>query len=65
MYVILIFALACLLGWLLWRRLCRTHLLPFLRALLTLLCIVVSYIVLFWISIYISIHLFQMNDPIS
>ena len=61
MYVFLIFILACLLGWLLWRRLRRTRLALPLCLLLTLLFIARVYILLFWISVYVSLFLYQHN----
>ena len=61
MVVFLIFILACLLGWLLWRRLRRTRLHPLLRFILTLLFTALVYILLFWISVYIALFLSQRN----
>lgn len=61
MYILLIFILACLLGWLLWRRLCRTRLAPFLRLLLALLFAALVFILLFWASVYIALFLSQWN----
>lgn len=65
MYVILIFILSCLLGWVAWRGLRRTKLPPIVCALLALLCVVLIFVALFWISVYISVFLFQLKDPVS
>lgn len=65
MYIILIFILSCLLGWVIWRGLRRTKLPPIVCALLAMLCIVLIFIILFWISVYVSVLLFQLNDPVS
>ena len=55
MYVLLLFILACLLGWLLWRRLFLTSLHPAWRAVLTTLCIIVLFVIFFWVSAYFSL----------
>lgn len=65
MYVILIFILSCLLGWVIWRGLRRTKLPPIVCALLAMLCIVLIFIALFWISVYVSVLLLQLKDPVS
>ena len=61
MYMILIFVLACLLGWLLWRRLCRTSLPFLLRFILAVFFTALVFIVLFWISVYVALFLSQRN----
>lgn len=65
MYIILIFILSCLLGWVIWRRLCLTGIPAFLRVILALLAVALIFVALFWISVYVSIYLFQWKDPIS
>ena len=65
MYIILIFILSCLLGWVIWRRLCLTKVPALLRVILALLAVVLIFVALFWISVYVSISLFQWKDPIS
>lgn len=65
MYLILMFILSCLLGWVIWHRLCRTRIPAFLRLILALLAAALIFVALFWISVYVSIYLFQLNDPIS
>lgn len=57
MYVILIFILSCLLGWVIWRGLRRTKLPPIVCAFLAMLCIVLIFIALFWISVYVALFL--------
>ena len=56
---------ACLSGWLIWRRLFRTHLNLFLRLFLTAAFSVVISMVLYWVGILVSIYLFQANDPVT
>lgn len=65
MYIILIFVLSCLLGWAFWRRLSRTRLPSVLCVLLALLCVILIFVALFWISVYVSIYLFQWKDSLS
>lgn len=65
MHIILIFILSCLLDWVIWRGLRRTKLPPIVCALLAMLCIVLIFIILFWIGVYVSVLLFQLNDPVS
>ena len=63
MYLFLIFVLACVLGWALWRKLRRSTLLhPALCAVLAVLFAALAYILLFWASVYLSIFLFQAKD---
>ncbi len=55
MYVFLLFLLSCLMGWLIWRKLFMTSLRPYLRSILTSLSIIIIFVVLFWISVGLSI----------
>ncbi len=64
MYIVLFFALTCLSGWLIWRRLCRTRLPGVVCVFLELIGAALVFSAFFWISIYISIYLFQLNDPV-
>lgn len=57
MYTFLIFIVACLLGWVLWRRLGRTNMAFLLRVMLTSLFVVVVFILLFWLSISVALFL--------
>ena len=63
MYLILIPALACLLGRLIWKGLGRTGLSRPLRVALTLAGAVLGSALIYWGGIYLSILLFQWNDP--
>lgn len=65
MYIIFAAALACLLGRLIWKELGRTALSRPVRAGLTALGVVVSAALVFWGAVYLSIRLFQWNDPIT
>jgi len=65
MYIVVAMVPACLLGWLFWKLLGRTGLSRALRVALTLVgaALIASFV--FWGGIYLSILMFQWNDPIT
>lgn len=65
MYVILGAVLVYLLGRLVWKGLGRTGLSHPARAGLTALGVAAGAALVFWGSVYLSIYLFQWNDPIT
>ena len=62
MYVIPIFALACLLGWLVWRGLGKTALPKAARAVLTVLAAALGFLALYCLSLYLSVLLYFWKD---
>lgn len=65
MYIIFVLALACLLGWLIWKGLNRTQLPHPVRMVLTLVGTVLITVLAYWGLIYLSIFIFLWNDPIT
>ena len=65
MYLIFVPVLACMLGRLIWTGLCRTGLPRSLRVALTLAGAVLGSALIYWGGIYLSVLLFQWNDPIT
>ena len=65
MYLFLSAILSCLTGRLFWQHLSRTRRNLFLRLFLTFLLSATTFILLFQISIYFSIYMFQINDPVT
>ena len=65
MYIIWPLALACLMGGLIWTGLDRAGLSRLPRAVLALLGAAAVSALVYWGGIYLSIFLFQWNDPVT